>query len=121
MHRYLSVFISISLCKMPNRMRPWILFLGSYLYTEASDHSSGTLFQVKSPQLSVHGSGPFKLSFYYHMYGHHIGDLSIYALSYTGSKVFVHGVSGGKKTRKLHLGIEFSIDHKWFKDWMCLH
>ena len=80
----------------------YIIFglLGYYMYTEVSRIAPGTKFILESQPLSQYGAGPFKLTFWYHLYGHHTGDLNVYVKSQSGLKVFIHGVSGGKKTSK---------------------
>ena len=71
-------------------MRFLCLLLGYYMYMEASFIPPGTLFQLQTTDLyQTLGAGPYTMSFWYHMYGMHMGNLNIY------------GIAGTQKTRLL--------------------
>lgn len=48
---------------------------GHYMHIEASGVPPGEIARLVSPELT--SGGPFCLTFYYHLYGHHIGELRV--------------------------------------------
>ncbi|XP_066273297.1 MAM and LDL-receptor class A domain-containing protein 1-like [Branchiostoma lanceolatum] len=53
---------------------------GQYMYTEISGIRDGKKARLSSPLLTTSSTSCYTLSFYYHMYGNHIGTLNVYVI-----------------------------------------
>ncbi|XP_078686317.1 MAM and LDL-receptor class A domain-containing protein 1-like [Branchiostoma floridae x Branchiostoma belcheri] len=53
---------------------------GQYMYTEISNIGDGKKARLSSPLLTTSPTSCYTLSFYYHMYGGHIGTLNVYII-----------------------------------------
>ncbi|XP_078619648.1 MAM and LDL-receptor class A domain-containing protein 1-like [Branchiostoma floridae x Branchiostoma japonicum] len=53
---------------------------GQYMYTEISGIRDGKKARLLSPLLTTSTTSCYTLSFYYHMYGTHIGTLNVYVI-----------------------------------------
>ena len=70
-------------------------FSGFYYYTEITGFEPGTRYLLTSASLADHmDNTAVRLSFWCHMYGHHIGNLSVYAILESGEMEKVLHVSG---------------------------
>ena len=56
---------------------------GHYMYIEASDHVNGDYADLDTP--TIQSSSAYCLTFWYHMYGQHIGSLTVLAVSSSGN------------------------------------
>ena len=70
----------------------FIVFVGSYIYLEISDIPTGSQAILQSPSFAASGGACF--SFYYHMFGQHIGTLVLRA-SNSGSLLW--SLSGAQR------------------------
>ena len=62
-----------------------LFLLGRYMYIEASyPRRPGQAARLFSPLVTVSGSSTKCLEFWYHMYGPHVGSLSVYTNTTTG-------------------------------------
>lgn len=67
---------------------------GTYMYTEASEGSTGDQTTLISPCLDASGMTNPGLSFWYYMYGSTIGTLEAYIIDATGTETLVFSVQG---------------------------
>lgn len=75
-----------------------IVLSGSYLYIEASDLNDGNKAILQSDWLKYDGATC--LQFWYHMWGRHVGDLSVYVnTNQTIEKVWSRSGSAGQEWR----------------------
>jgi hypothetical protein len=70
---------------------------GYYMYTEASLIPANAIARLRSP--SFGGVGPYCLSFWYFMYGHHIGIFTVRIIHSTGQEAIVWSKTGDESTR----------------------
>ena len=62
-----------------------LFLLGRYMYIEASSpRRPGQAARLFSPLVTASGSSTKCLEFWYHMYGPHVGSLSVYTNTTTG-------------------------------------
>ncbi|XP_019614634.1 PREDICTED: flocculation protein FLO11-like [Branchiostoma belcheri] len=71
--------------------------MGHYMYFEASDLTSGVIVRLLSPAVPIISSAPsntgYCLTFWYHMYGLHIGTLNVNQKCSGGSEVPIWSLS----------------------------
>ena len=59
---------------------------GYYMYMNTTNVTAGLRFNLTTVYLNQLASGPYKLTFWYHMYGVHIGTLNVYGINAAGMR-----------------------------------
>ena len=79
-----------------------MIFAGHYIYLEASGIEPGQEFRTYSPDCSTYGSSPYRISFWYHMFGANMGGLRLYEVykDLTINPTPIWSISGGVYTGK---------------------
>ena len=76
---------------------------GYYYYINSAGFVHGTRFRLMSEPLTgvLNNNNKLVLSFYYHMYGKHVGTLVLYAKLTSGILQLVKHIEGGVKTGRI--------------------
>lgn len=84
---------------------------GFYIYTEATLHRANETARIQSPKLTPKPGSVNCLTFWYHMYGDHIGSLNLYVQSgpSLGDAYWTRSGSKGDQWRQAQVTISRSI------------
>ena len=78
------------------------LHVGYYALLEATDNDPGENFNLYTAPLPHFGTGPYKMTFWYYMYGEHMGYLRVYGVDSNQIRSDVkYEVGGGPRTGKM--------------------
>ena len=78
-----------------------LLFAGYYYYLEATDKLPGHIHAIRNTLPYLGNKQFYRMSFWYHMYGEHIGDLYVNVVSH-GKEQLLLNITGGNFTGKYH-------------------
>ena len=90
-----------------------MLFTGRYVYIEASGKRPRQSARLISPVILVSSLSTKCLSFWYHMYGPHVGSLNVYTNATSlGSPIWTKNGSHGNQWRQA-VGIEIQMNQSY--------